>query len=422
MTTTTLPPEEHITLLGLVRLRWGVLLCQLLASLVLGVRDAASVPLWALVPSVLLAASNLWLRAFVHRPSPQGVHVMGAVLVVDTLLWTAFFALSGGHSNPFAVLYLVHVTLAAAVLSPSWTWAVVVLSVLGYGALFLGAGGGAAPVHAHHQAPSEFDAHLQGMWLGFTLAAVLIAAFVGRVSSSLRQWQHQVVLLRERNARNEKLASLTTMAAGAAHQLATPLSTIAVVARELERHLQEHGPLGDDARLIRSEVERCRSILDRLNRNAGGSQGEAPVTLPLGNVLQDAATELPVELRQRLDVGTTTHAMLTVPRHALTQSMCLLLSNAFDATPVPGRVALEARVDGTHAIITVRDTGAGMAPETLTQAGVPFFSTKPSGQGMGLGLFVARRLAEDLGGSLDIHSVQGQGTEVSVTLPLQVPA
>src|SRR5262249_34698668 len=150
--------------------------------------------------------------------------------------------------------------LSAIVLAPRRTWALVALSLVCFGALFA----------LHTATPSEEmsshlghdQLHLRGMWVAFGVAATFIVYFVRRVTRALAE--REAELTRQRT-RGEKLASLATLAAGAAHELATPLSTIAVVAKELERDVSARSPadqpLVEDARLIRDQVERCRAIL-----------------------------------------------------------------------------------------------------------------------------------------------------------------
>src|SRR6218665_3315595 len=203
-----------------------------------------------------------------ERPIPEGL--TWAVMALDVVLLTVLLELSGGASNPFSALYLVHIALAAVVLREGWTWALTVLAVACFGELFVG-----APAHHHIH---DMRMHLEGMWAAFALAAGFIVYFVQRVTRALAAREAELVSARAASARHDKLAALATLAAGAAHELSTPLSTIAVVARELERHLERAGQETsslEDVRLIREQVARCRDILARMASDAGASQGEA---------------------------------------------------------------------------------------------------------------------------------------------------
>ena len=208
-----------------------------------------------LVSNLLLA----WARRAIAFPRA----LCGAALTLDTLLLTGLLHATGGASNPFSVLYLVYITLAAVVLGARWTWFLAALSVGCYGLLFAAF----VPLeHVSHLAPG-MQLHLQGMWVAFCVAAVLTAYFVVQMSTAIEQRDAEMSAMRDRAARSERLASLTTLAAGAAHELGTPLATIAVAARELERSIRalpavRDAALVEDAALIRSEVDRCRAILE----------------------------------------------------------------------------------------------------------------------------------------------------------------
>jgi two-component system sensor histidine kinase RegB len=215
------------------------------------------------------------------------------VLVLDTLFLTALLALTGGPANPFAALYVLHVTLAVVVLGSGWGWSILVLSGGCYAALFL----------AHNAIPglndvtsAEWWLHLRGMWLSFVVAGSVIAYFVSRISSELNTREQELAFIQAQMARNEKLSSLSTLAAGAAHELGTPLATIAVVAKELERsatRLDPSGTVAEDARLIREECERCRGILVQMSAKAGETVGEMPGPIEPDRLLADVRAAVP---------------------------------------------------------------------------------------------------------------------------------
>lgn len=381
------------------RLRWVALGAY---GLLLGLGAWAGYAPLPLAPLLgilgVLAVSNLALQAL----KAGG----GAVLIFDTLLLTAMLALSGGSANPFTALYLVHVTLAAVAFGPRWAWGIAGLSALGFGFLFL------APAAPHHPG---FGGHLLGMWVALALAAGFVAHFAGRLVLALQAREREVAELRERAARQEKLASLITLAAGVAHELATPLGTIAVAVGELQRSVEslEDPELLEDAKLIRREVERCKAILRQLSERSGENPGEAPAPVDWKRL----AAELKEACGPRLRIDEAALPAAALPRRALLKALESLVGNALAASE--GEVLARFRASGGALELSVRDAGAGMAPELLARATEPFFTTKAPGEGMGLGLFLVRDFAERMGGELRLESAPGQGTLATLLLPVK---
>ncbi len=408
-----------ITLTWLVRLRWGFFLAQaatvVLARYVLEV----DVPIAALAAVVAMSglsnlALDLWSR---RRPDPHQ-SALGGVFVLDTLLLTALLYFSGGPANPFSVFYLVHVTIAAVALGMRWAAVVVVLSVMSYAALFFKHVNVPAMEHAHHSG-TAFSVHLQGMWFALTIAASLIAYFVTRVSGSLRARESELLRTQQLAARNEKLASLSTLAAGAAHELGTPLGTIAIAAKELERSIRTAPEEAiADARLIREELERCRAIVSRMSASAGQSVGELPVPTTTNAVVAALRDRMGDAALSNVDVKLVETAF-DAPVEGLVQVLSNLVQNAIHATPDGGTpVVLMSDVAAGALRFTVVDRGHGVARADLDRVGEPFFTTKPPGQGMGLGLFLARAFADRHGGRLTFSSEEGKGSRVTLELPI----
>ncbi|ATB29035.1 ATP-binding protein [Melittangium boletus] len=406
---------QAINLSWLLRLRWGALFGQL--AIILGVHLGLGLPqrLGPLFATVAVgAASNaalgLWVRRR-ERPIPEGL--TWAVMALDVVLLTVLLELSGGASNPFSALYLVHIALAAVVLHEGWTWALMVLAAACFGELFVG-----APAHHHIH---DMRRHLEGMWAAFALAAGFIVYFVQRVTRALAAREAELVAARAAAARHDKLTALATLAAGAAHELSTPLSTIAVVARELERHLaragQETSSL-EDVRLIREQVARCRDILARMASDAGASQGESLAMLAPAALVEQALEALPGRERVLTEVDPRAREERElVSAHSFSQVIRGVVKNALQASASGAPVRLGLVREPQAWRLTVEDSGAGMAPDVLARAGEPFFTTKAPGEGMGLGLFLTRALLDQLGGQLVLDSTPGQGTRVTLTWP-----
>lgn len=394
-----------MTLSWLIKLRWAALFGQLV---LVGFSLQSS---WLPAPRAALAfvvtglATNL---ALLLLPATSHVrnsrHLIGGTLILDVLLLTGLLAVTGGAANPFTVVYLVYVTLASVTLGTAWSWVIVLGAVGGYATLFVWD----IPLPEHVMHEGRLPSHLAGMWLAFGATASIIALFVTALTRTLARRDRELADVRRMAARHERLASLMTLAAGAAHELATPLASIAVAARELER--TGDAVTRDDAGLIRSQVERCRSILDQMSGRANEAWVEPPTATTVEDVLAGVLEALEPERRARVHVTQAPALALVVSRPGLVQALLNLVRNAFDASPSDAPVSIDVTSRDFDIEFRVRDRGAGMTPDTLERSGEPFFTTKPPGAGFGLGLFLVRSFAERHGGRLTLESRLGQGT------------
>lgn len=406
----------------LLRLRWGVIAGQ--TAVLLSARALLDIPL-PVAPLLTIiaveAASNAlcWRWARTTATARIADWMLGALMALDIATFTLILGLTGGPVNPFSFLYLVYIALAAVVLPGTWGWALSGFALACFGLLFA-----IAPLPDGSEHASHLRSHLQGMWVAFALAAALILYFVQRVTGALAARERDLARARERGARSERLASLATLAAGAAHQLATPLSTIAVVSRELEGQLERIDGSHDavaDARLIREQVERCREILLQMAADAGESTGEPLVQVQAAALVRQALAGLPDAARVVVhDDGVD--STLVTPARSLTQAIRAVVKNAIDASPATTAIDIALADEGERLRITVRDRGGGMAADVLGRVGEPFYTTKPPDRGMGLGLFLSRTVVEQLGGELRIDSAPGCGTSVALVLPRRGPA
>jgi two-component system sensor histidine kinase RegB len=266
----------------------------------------------------------------------------------------------------------------------------------------------------------EYSWHMRGMWVAFGLAACFIVYFIQRVLRELRSIEEQLATSRERATRGEAVAALAMLSAGAAHELASPLSTIALASGELLRHLPADATgaaAREDVWLIKSQVERCRAILDQLALEAGDAHGSSFGAVSWPAILEQGLSGFD---RRRLTIETPAGEplKLTGPLGAISQALRNLVSNAFDASGPNGAVRLAVSEQRGELAFSVADDGPGMSESVLARATEPFFTTKPRGQGMGLGLFLAQSVAEQMGGRLELTSQAGQGTRAKLVFPL----
>jgi len=411
-----------VTARWLARFRWAVALGA--AATLIIARSLLAVPFAVGGVLLLLAAqiaSNAWLDLRLRRGSEPSVGTLGGLILFDIAILTALMVLTGGPSNPFTISYLVYITLAAVTLNSAWTWAAAGASLAGYGLLFVTPLRSAVDPHAAHQGMDPGLGHQMGMGVAFAVAALLTASFVTRIRLALEARERALSEARRLAAQQERLASLTTLAAGAAHELATPLSAIAVAAHELD--LAASGPgvppdIAEDARLIRSQVDRCREILDQMSGRADASVAHEAQTMPPSRVVESMLATFGPHDRERVHVTVAPGVpSVRVPLEAAARALTTLVRNAFDASPAAAPVQVSVDTHHHHVRFRVRDSGTGMTAGTLHRAGEPFFTTKPVGAGFGLGLFLARTFADRWGGSLLLSSAPAEGTTATLLLP-----
>lgn len=421
--TNTPTPEARRPELGyqrLLRLRWLSVAGQITICAVFGSVFQIVLPLGFLAACIAFtAASNLgafWLR---KRLAAHATTICFVLILLDTLILTAMLYQTGGAHNPFSALYLLHITLAA-ILLPAWgPWVLLGLSGLGFWLLLasphdLTRAGGATCC-------SDITAHLHGMLLSMVIAGAGIAYFVSRLSASLNLQRLELETARALAVRQEHFASLATLSAGLAHELATPLGTIAVVSTDMEKQACDtcgSGSCLDDARLIRSEVARCRKILDRVGHEAlnMGSSDRSVVDLrTLPDLLRPY---LKPDHFSRVEFHPISVATsIRVPETSLLQSLAVLLKNACEASQTDRPVGFRTDTTAEGTRFTVSDTGTGIEPAVVARLGEPFFTTKEPGFGMGLGLFLVRTFVERMKGKLEIDSVPSRGTTMHLFFP-----
>jgi two-component system sensor histidine kinase RegB len=412
---------RQLALQWVVRLRYGLIAGEivLIAALTFGI--GISIPLVAVAPAIAVQTLSNWFLGLRMRWLGRNAeHIVGTLFILDALCLTLILGLSGGPANPFSLLYLVQITFSAVVLRKLWTWALAVISALLFGLLFWLSV--SVPAFHQHGDNGEFSPHLLGMWIAFATAALLISLFVGKLSTESRKKEREILLMQKRLSRNDRLASLVTLSAGAAHEIATPLSTIAVTAKEMEHDagLRLHDPrMEEDARLIRAQVDRCRLILERMGAQGADPFGETPQRTDLYQLLRQVKERFP-EDEKRIEIQGDGPVVLTcvIPVRAAIESLSALVKNALDASSDIGRVRLEAAQAGAERVrFLIHDEGAGMSADVLERVAEPFFTTKAPGKGMGLGAFLAHLFAQTLGGHLSFESEPGRGCTATLELP-----
>ncbi len=339
-------------------------------------------------------------------------------IAVDTLVLGYLLYFTGGADNPFITLLLVPIALAATTLRvPSLLW---VSGLAGLVYLTLLVWYNPLPMDSAHW--SHRVMRLTGATLNFAIMACLLALFSHRQARSLRRQQVEIQRVRERALRDEGILAIATQAAGAAHELNTPLSTMRMLLPELRRERSADTELAADLELLEVQVERCRGILREMVAFGKAQLTEEPETRLLSEFIdlclarfQLLRPEVELTLELRADVSNRTIRAPVSLRHALIN----LLNNAADASALceSNKVELQVDSDGGWLDLLVVDQGPGFS-ETHQ---APLLGRTGKRSGLGLGMALTQATAERLNGELSVRNL-ANGAEVRLRLPLEVAA
>lgn len=426
----------------LLHLRWGAILCQILLIIIVGSFLHIPVPFF-LVCTILFfeTASNILFLYLRNHNKFILNWLFAAIMFADVGLLTLLLSQTGGTMNPFTFLYLLHIVIGAILMPPLWAWGLALFTVMCYASFFIHTPN--SPHSLLHppqneikpicvdtfensmNAAVEMDLHLKGMLVAFALTSFFIVYFIGRIRRALEDHNKMLAQLDDQRLRNEKLASLATLAAGTAHEFATPLSTIKLAAGEIHYAIKNQADTNeilDDIQLIRSQIQKCEDILNQMTEDAGDPRGGNFEDFTIQEVVDEIIALLPDRFHNSVTVEKIEqNRQIHAPFSTICRALKGVVKNGIDAAQSRAlpQVSVGAAIDNGFLIFTVKDNGSGMEPQTLARATEPFFTTKETGKGMGLGLFVARSVAERFGGSLTIQSNPGQGTEVTVRFSLE---
>lgn len=401
----------------LIQLRWIAVLGQIATISVVhygfGIRLPMHYMLAALAGLIVFnIASLLRLRI---RPQVTNGELFVALLVDIGMLTTQLY-LSGGASNPFVFLYLLQVSLGAVLLQSWSTWSMVAITAICFTVVaFIGRPLALPP--DHNLGLHSF--YIQGILICFALNAALLVIFITRISRNLRARDAHLADLRQRAAEEEHIVRMGLLASGAAHELGTPLSTLAVILGDW-KHMP---PFTADPELLQeiaemqAQVQRCKSIVSGILLSAGEARGEAPVQTTVHTFLDELvaqwrATRPVAEFSYQNDFG---QDLRIVSDSALKQTICNVLDNAVEASPRWVGLIVTRAADTLN--LAVLDAGPGFASDMLARLGKPYQSSKGR-PGGGLGLFLVTNVARTLGGSVNARNRPEGGAIVTLTLPL----
>ena len=368
-----------------------------------------------LIVVAILAVLNMatWFRLQSNLPI-SNIEFF-AQLLIDISALSGLIYFSGGSTNPFISLFLIPLTIAAAVLSWAYTWGIAAITITCYSLLLFYH----IPLpHNHSEHNSEFNLHISGMWFAFVLSTLLIAWFVVKMGTSIRERDEDLSQAREQALRNEQIIALGTLAAGAAHELGTPLATMAVVTRELQRDYTEDSELQENVAILRDQIAHCKQTLTQMLANAGQTREEDVSSQPVDIFLRQVLDKWEL-MRPAVNYTYQSNGHQPSPQilntRLLSQSLLNLLNNAADASME--RIEIKSTWTSQELLLEIIDYGKGLSEEAVQRAGQAFFTGKP-GYGLGIGLFLANANIERFGGQVTLTNREGRGARTLVRLLL----
>jgi two-component system sensor histidine kinase RegB len=397
---------RNITILAVIT---GILLAMGVYGVVLPQRQL-------IVVICLLISLNVLTLLRLKAPQTITDAELFMQMLLDVAGITAVFYYTGGATNPFVWFFLLPLIIAATILPRIYTWVMATLTVGCYSVLLyyyvpLPQG------DMHHD--GGFEMHVFGMWLGFVMSAGFVAVLIVGMAHSLRERDRKLAEAREQALKNEQLVALGTLATGAAHELGTPLGTMAILTAELEQEYA--GPadkgLRDRLGIIRQQIERCKETLSVISASAGANRAESGHRMPVRDYLEQVISEWQAqrpEARLRFQPDEITADCELIAERTLSQVLVNILNNAADASPE--NIQLKATCSASGLVVEICDQGPGLKQEVQERLGKAPVTTKD--EGMGVGLYLAYATIERLGGTLTFRNRDDGGTLTRIILPL----
>ncbi|TLF53314.1 HAMP domain-containing histidine kinase [Halomonas urmiana] len=406
-------PNRNLVRLTIVR---GITWTGFLAAIIIGIEllgFSLQVPaVIAVIVSMGVINIATWWR--LGRPRAVTHQEYLGHLMIDVTGLTLLFYFTGGAHNPFINYYLVPVTIAAATLPWRHAWLIAAASMAAY--TFLMVVYQPLPQLAQGDGTTTFGLHTLGMWLNFGLSAGLVTFFIFKMAHALRRRDQALSRTREAALRSEQVLAVATQAAGTAHELGTPLSTMAVLLAEMREDARDHPALTRDIELLRQQVDTCKSRLRHLVQSADRRRMAEPEVCDaqawLAGVVQRWLVLRP-DVSHRLEVAERRDPPRLAVDATLDQALTNLLNNAADANP--DDIVIRLEWNGEEVIIDIRDHGPGVAMSIADQLGETFVSTKS--KGLGIGLFLTHATINRFGGGVSLYNHPDGGTLTEVTLP-----
>ncbi|RLA26031.1 MAG: sensor histidine kinase [Gammaproteobacteria bacterium] len=395
--------------------------------------------LWLTIVAIGSVNLYTWIRLKTDLPVTE--MEIFSQLAIDVFAIAALLYLTGGATNPFTWIFLLPVILTAIVLPHAYTWYMVILTTTLYTFLI--------PYHAtlttvephlmhmdmpymsaemHNTQDQEFfNFHIFGMWFGFVCSAGLVAFFSVQLSDTIKAGERVLAEAREKSLQDERIIALGTLAASAAHDMGTPLGTMAIIAHELKDDYNPdvHTELHEKMHIMQDQINRCKQTLSVMSASAGELRAESGHITLLSDYLDDVINQWRsqqpgVKLNLHIDpeapLSNSILAELT-----LTHSLINILNNAAKVTPIDKGIDFSIYPSTVENFvgIQIRDYGPGMPGELIDKIGKT--PLNESSEGLGVGLFLTYSTISRLGGTIDISDAPSGGACIDIILPLVIP-
>lgn len=405
-----------------VIIRTLVLICLGIAALFCLWQDSINLPFTEiLIALVILTSVNLLTFSRLRQQLPVTEIEFFIQLLIDLACLSAVFYFSGGANNPFVSYFLVPICISAATLSSRYTLSITALSILSYSVLlFFNIPLPALAPHQHHN-ENSLNLHALGMWLNFFISAGLITYFVVKMARDLRQQEARLNRWREDQLRDEQVMAVATLAAGTAHELGTPLSSMKLLLTELRDEYQTNITLQKDLTLLQDQVAHCSAILRNLIATAeqtkDGQVSKEAVSIYCKSLLENWQLMRP-DVVAHIKLVEDDNVVECQFHPTIAQAILNLLNNAADASP--HHIQIDIHWDTQQLYWTITDEGPGINEEVQARLGKTFVSTK--NKGMGIGLLLTQATINRYGGEVRLYNRAVGGAITELVLPLMPPS
>lgn len=384
--------------------------------------------LWAVVGGIVVLNSLTWYRLQYDYPVTE--LELFVQLALDVVGITALLYFTGGATNPIAWFFLLPLIITATVLPQIYTWYMVVFTsscytiLIGYYVplpdISVILPNQDVPLPIERMAENHgIELHVFGMWFGFVFSAGLVAYFVVEMANTIRERDRKLAQAREQTLRDERVIALGTLAAGAAHEMGTPLGTMAILTKELSQEYteKEFSDLHEKMKILREQVDRCKQALSIMSASAGQMRAESGHTMPVNRYLDEVVEQWqdqPAKVKIRYQAEGVGPPPCILAERTLTHALVNILNNAADVSPE--YIEFKGKWDHSQLRLEVIDQGPGLNPALKATLGKMPFTTKE--HGLGVGLFLTYATIERLGGKIEMTAPQNGGTCTQIVLPL----